>query len=62
VRSMSNCHARLAGGVVGVDVIRRICHVLPSFCVSHLFFRYLVEAKTGEPGHPHSPVAMCTQG
>src|ERR1700730_2388222 len=53
--------ARLAGGVVGTDLVRRIYHVLPSFCVSHLFFRYLVEAKTGEPGHPHSAVAMCTQ-
>src|SRR6202042_535558 len=33
----------------------------PPFCVSHLFFRYLVEAKTGEPSYPHSPVAMCIQ-
>ena len=32
----------------------------PPHCVSY-FFRYLVETKTGEPGDPHSPVAMCTQ-
>src|SRR5579863_4529987 len=52
--------AGLASSVVVVDLIRRICHILPSLCSSH-FFRYLVEARIGERGHPHSPVAMCAQ-
>ena len=63
VRSMLNCAALalLAVSLAWTSYVE-ICHVLPSFCVSHLFFRYLVEAKTGEPGLPHPPVAMCTQG
>jgi hypothetical protein len=31
-------HARLACGVVGLDSMRRICHVLSSFCVQLKFF------------------------
>ena len=53
---------RLAGGVVGVGVIRRIWHVISPLSYLAFIFRYLVEAKTGEPSHLHSPVAMRTQG
>jgi hypothetical protein len=32
------------------------------FVLRIYFFLDPVETKTGEPGHPHSPVAMCARG
>src|SRR5579859_1485885 len=31
----------------------------PPFAFRICFFRYLVQAETGEPGHLHSPVSKC---